>query len=316
MAFFLGIDAGGTKTTCALADGSKILSRAEGGSIKVNRVASADAANTIASLLREASTRFPVPLDQIASTCIGIAGLRFPTTRPWIEGLLPTLVGGVITVIGDEEIALDAAFPGAPGVLIVAGTGSNILGRGRSGRTFDVGGWGPAIGDEGSGYWIGRRALNAAFRALDRGEPTQLIERIQQCWSAATLEDVVATANEKPGPDLSQLAPLTVEAAAAGDTVATRVLIQAGHSLAESALLAWHKIQSSADSVENLDPLLDAPLPGIAFTGGILRHATLVRESMIAALRTSLPTAHILQKAVDPLEGAIWRARHAVAARN
>lgn len=314
MSFYLGIDAGGTKTTCALADDAVIIARSEAGSIKPTRTAEEDSARTVSELLRTVSERAKVRLDEIASTCIGIAGLRFPGTEKWIASLLESRVSGKVSVCGDEEIALDAAFPGGAGVLVVAGTGSNIVGRSREGQMFNVGGWGPGIGDEGSGYWIGRRVINAAFHAYDRGEPSQLLDRILHQWSGRSIEDVVSIANEKPGPDFSQLAPLTVEAAGQGDAAALRVLTEAGHLLAEAALVAYRKILASEEDAEVLDPLLDAPRPCVAFTGGILRHAAVVRESMIAALRSSLPTVKILEEAVDPIEGAVWRARRALSA--
>ena len=313
MSFYLGIDAGGTKTLCALADDAGVICRAAGGSIKPTRVAADDAARVLSEVLREVAAEAKVPLDEIASTCIGIAGLRLPATRSWIESLLHSLVSGKVSVVGDEEIALDAAFPGEAGVLVIAGTGSNIVGRSRDGQMFNVGGWGPGIGDEGSGHWIGRRALNAAFHAYDRGEPTQLLDRILHKWSASGLDEVVGIANEKPGPDFSALAPLTAEAAAEGDAVALRVLTEAGALLAEAALIAYRKILASEEDAEVLDPLVDAPRPCFAFTGSILQHVTQVRGSMIAEIRRSLATAKILEEAVDAVDGAIWRARRALA---
>ncbi|HEY0795197.1 MAG TPA: BadF/BadG/BcrA/BcrD ATPase family protein [Acidisarcina sp.] len=312
MNYYLGLDAGGTKTTCALADETGILARGEAATIKPTRSAHEESDKVLGELLATVSTRAGVPLDQIASTCMGIAGLRLHGTRQWIEALLGGAVSGKVAVCGDEEIALDAAFPGGAGVLIVAGTGSNIIGRSRNGQTFQVGGWGPAIGDEGSGFWIGRRALNAACNAYDRGQPTQLLDRFMHHWSAPTMSDMVTIANQRPGPDFSLLAPLVVEAAGQGDPVALRVLNEAGRLLAEAALIAYRKAQVAEEDSDVLDPLLDAPRPCIAFTGGILRHATQVRRGMIAALRGFLPTVKIVEEPVDPVDGAIWRARRAL----
>lgn len=312
MNFYLGLDAGGTKTTCAIADESGILCRVQGGSIKPSRVAGDEAGRALASLLREAAGTSKVALNQIASTCIGIAGLRLPGSREWIQSLLQSLVGGAVAVCGDEEIALDAAFRGGPGVLVVAGTGSNIVGRthGSDGvrRLFNVGGWGPGIGDEGSGYWIGRRAINAAFRAYDRSEPTLLLDGIMRQWGASSLDEVVGIANERPGPDFSLLTPLTLAAAAQGDAVAVRVLTEAGQLLAGDALVAYRRVTE----LGGIDPG-HGELPGIAFTGGILAHVELVRQSMIGSIRASLPAVPIVEQAVDAVAGAVWRAREAIA---
>jgi glucosamine kinase len=315
MSFYLGLDAGGTKTTCALADDAGVLCRSEAASIKPTRATPEESAKILGELLQSISSQAGVPLDQIASTCIGIAGLRLHGTREWIDTLLSGLVSGKISVCGDEEIALDAAFPGGAGVLVVAGTGSNIIGRSRNGQVFHVGGWGPAIGDEGSGFWIGRRAVNAACNAYDRGQPTQLLDRLMHYWSASSISEMVTIANAKPGPDFSLLAPLITHAAGEGDPVALRVLNEAGRLLAEATLIAYRKAQAAEEDAEVLDPLLDAPRPCIAFTGGILRHTPQVRRGMIAALRGFLPTVKIIEEPVDPVLGAVWRARRAFRAR-
>jgi N-acetylglucosamine kinase-like BadF-type ATPase len=110
----------------------------------------------------------------------------------------------------------------------------------------------------------------------------------------------VDIANRTPPPDFSQLAPIVVECAEQGDSVSQRVLELGGRLIGEDAAEAFRHVRK-------LDP--DAPMPGIAFTGSILEKVGYVRESMIDTIRHSLPGVHIVPQAVDPIQGALWRAR-------
>lgn len=299
MAYFLGIDAGGTKTTAVLGDESHVLARAAGGSIKPLRVSLEQAQQNLSNLLEEIARKSEVNLREISASCVGTAGLRLPQTDGWMRQILASCVGGTIEVCGDEEIALDAAFPGGAGVLVIGGTGSNTLGRTSSGQRFTVGGWGPALGDQGSGYWIGHQALRAAVRAKDFGQPTRILDRVIEFWKAANLAQVVNMAHEAP--DFSLLAPLIVQCAEEGDAVAMEVLERGGRLLGEDAVQAFRQVR-------RFEP--ERPMPAIAFIGGILDKVAFVRESMIETIRSSLPTVQILPEVVDAVSGALWRARH------
>ncbi|MGB7191235.1 MAG: BadF/BadG/BcrA/BcrD ATPase family protein [Acidobacteriaceae bacterium] len=298
MALFLGIDAGGTRTRAALGDDTRVLARATGGSIKPLRVSREEARVNLAAVLADVARQSGVDLRQVTASCVGTAGLRLPQTDGWMREILSACAGGAIVVCGDEEIALDAAFTGGAGVLTMAGTGSNTLGRTSTGELLTVGGWGPALGDQGSGYWIGHQALRAAVRAKDFGQPTPILERVMALWRAPGLSELVNIAHAAP--DFSQLAPLVVACAEERDAVALEVLERGGRLLGEDAAEAFRRVRRS-------EP--EQPMPGIAFTGSILEKVTFVRESMMDTIRRSLPTVEILPEAVDPLMGALWRAR-------
>lgn len=300
MAFFLGFDAGGTKTTCALGNDTQILVRGTGGSIKPLRVTLEQARTNMRTLLDEIAAKSGVDLRSISASCIGTAGVMLPQTDGWMREILSACAGGEITICGDEEIALDAAFPGQAGVLVMAGTGSNTLGRTSTGEMLNVGGWGPVLRDEASGHWIGQQALRAGFRALDYEQPTRILESVIEFWSAPSLEEVVNIGNQTPPPDFSKLAPLIVELAQQGDIVALEVLVRGGRLLGEDAVEAFRRVRV-------LDPLPE--IPGIAFTGSILEKIAIVRESMIETIHRHLPAVKILPEAVDSIEGALWRAR-------
>jgi glucosamine kinase len=301
MSLFLAIDAGGTKTRCLLADESQVLGRATTGSIKLMRVGEAEASARLQAMLKEVSLAAGTSLGEVAQTCIGIAGVTIEAVRDWAEGEIAKSVGGNLLLAGDDEIALDGAFRGGPGILIIAGTGSNVRGRAADGAMYSAGGWGPALGDEGSGFWIGQEALRAGFWAKDRGVPTTLLTEIGELWGAKSLGEIVEMGNARPGPDFPALAPLVVRCADAGDELAAAVLERAGVELAEQAALVALKMKESGG-----EGRVEA-----AYTGSVLEHISQVRSAMISVLKTSAPDVKVVEGAVDPLEGALWRAREA-----
>ena len=301
MSFFLAIDAGGTKTRCVIADETRILARAVAGSVKLMRVGDAEASSRLQAMLTEASVAAGVSLGQIDQTCIGLAGLSIEAVREWAEREIGKVVGGNLLLAGDEEIALDGAFRGGPGILIIAGTGSNVIGRAADGAMYHAGGWGPALGDEGSGFWIGQEALRAGFWATDRNIATILLSEIGEFWGTKSLGEIVEMANARPGPDFPALAPIVVGCAEKGDDLAKAVLERAGIELAEQVALVAVKMKESGDK-SNVEA---------AYTGSVLEHISQVRSAMIAALKTTFANVRVIEGAVDSLEGALWRAREA-----
>jgi len=301
MGYFLALDAGGTKTECLLADDNAVLAHASTGTVKLMRVSETEATARMTALLKEISQLANVPLASITRTCMGLAGLSSPEVQQWAWRTLAGLVGGEVLLCGDEEIALDAAFRGGPGILVIAGTGSNVVGRCADGRMFGAGGWGPVIGDEGSGYWIGREAIRTGLRARDRGMHTCMLECIQQHWGLSSLGELVAKANAQPTPDFAELVRVVNNCAETGDELARALFERAGAELAEQILLVRLKMMEA--KCEGTGP------PSIAFTGSVVTHLTRVREAMIHGVKSALPEAVVLPEAVNSLDGALWCAR-------
>jgi N-acetylglucosamine kinase-like BadF-type ATPase len=299
MTYFLGLDAGGTSTRAALADDRRVLGRAKSGSIKLMRVSAAVAEANLRTLLDDVAKSSGVPITEVASTCIGTAGNTVSTVTGWIWQTLGPMLRGDLIVCGDVEIALDAAFPGEAGVLVMAGTGSNTLGRTSKGELTTVGGWGPLLADEGSGHWIGLRALRAAIREHDEQGSSKLLNALAAQWKIDTLEQVVEVAHTNPPPDFAALTRTVVEVAAQGNRLAQAVLVGGGRALGEDASLALRKVLA-------LEPT--APRR-VAFTGSVLENISMVRDAMIAEIEREHPGAQVLPNAVDPTEGALWRAR-------
>jgi N-acetylglucosamine kinase-like BadF-type ATPase len=308
MSLFLAIDAGGTKTQCLIADGERVLARASTGTVKLMRVSEQEATARLQALLAEVAVAAGVSLGQVTRTCFGLAGVSGPAVQAWARRTVTAVVAGELILYGDEEIALDAAFAGGPGILVIAGTGSNAIGRSASGEHFGAGGWGPVLGDEGSGYWIGRESIRAALRAQERtgvgGVSSCLLREIERHWELNSVAELVATANQRTfsggasPPDFAALAPVVARCAERGDALAAGILERAGEELAELVSVVFHKMHAGPTEI------------GVAFTGSVLAQIATVRGAMVARLAVAVPSARVRDAAVDPLDGALWRARH------
>jgi N-acetylglucosamine kinase-like BadF-type ATPase len=302
LAFFLGVDLGGTKTEYVLADETRELARVKGGTIKRMRTDEATADENFAKALQDLEAAGGVPVRDVTRSCVGAAGITVALVTDWIHKVFTRHVGGSLILVGDVEIALDAAFFGGPGVLVMAGTGSNVAGRSASGKLTTAGGWGPALSDQGSGARIGSQALRDMVLARDEGRESTLYPAVMKLWNLKTFDELVGYANRIPSPDFTKLAPAVVACAEAGDDVAKGVLRREAEELAHLARLVIERLRR-----EDAQPDW---VPELAFTGSILEHVTLIREGIVLALRRDLPTLKVVPGVVDPTLGALWRARH------
>ncbi len=298
MSYILGIDGGGTNTRAVIADGERILARAKGDSIKRLRVGAEAAEINLRTLLADVFHQAGV--THIAAASAGIASASLPGVSEWITVVFHEFGIHNCEVVGDEVIALDAAFHGGPGILQIAGTGTNCIGRTATGERESAGGYSSTLGDEGSGYWIGLHGIRQALHAYDRNEATTILDRVAENWGVNTLEELVSHGNEVPGPDFSALAPLISQAAEEGDPVALRVLHQAAADLAESILLVRHKLRKHHGLTEEVPA---------AFTGGVLEKMGIVRARLTHLLKTAAPHMPFSQQCVVAVEGALWRAQ-------
>ena len=164
MPYYLGIDGGGTKTTCVVGNESQLLATATAGPSNIVRVGEVQARESLHQSVRQACAAAGIAPAQVAHTCVGGSGAARPEFAAIVRRALAEILPTPIEVVGDMQIALEAAFDEGPGVIVIAGTGSIAYGRDRQGNTARAGGWGFAIGDEGSAHWIGRAAVSALLR--------------------------------------------------------------------------------------------------------------------------------------------------------
>jgi len=303
--YYLGIDGGGTKTTCAVGDESHLLATATAGPSNIVRVGEAQTRESLEQAVREACAAAGIALTQVARTCIGGAGTAHPEMAAKVARILAAILSSPIEVVGDMQIALEAAFDAGPGVIVNAGTGSFAYGRDEKGTTLRAGGWGFAIGDEGSAHWIGREAVSAVLRDSDRrphgresAQDCTLATALMKVWDVASLGDLARAANAIPPPNFAALFPAV---AANSDDLAVQVLTRAGRELAQLAAVVLTRLFAAgcADHVS------------VAVTGGVFRHVALVREVFNNELRRLDPRVEINPQVIEPVEGALRLARRA-----
>ena len=297
MSLVLGIDGGGTRTRASIADGERVLARAENGSIKRLRVGAEAAEENLRALLKDIYGQTGV--KGVHAACCGVASSTMPGVKEWIQAVFADFGVERSEVVGDEVIALDGAFKGGPGILQIAGTGSNTVGRAPDGSRECAGGWSSRLGDEGSGYWIGVNSLRRALHAHDRDQPTRVLEVVGKIWGTKTIDELVNIGDSTPGPDFAALAPAISELAEEGDKVALGVLKQAADDLVETVLLVRSKLRAKHHLTEEVP---------VAWIGSIVGKARLVREAFYAGLKAGAPNMPVLQEEVDGIVGALWRA--------
>ncbi|MFZ0735191.1 MAG: BadF/BadG/BcrA/BcrD ATPase family protein [Candidatus Sulfotelmatobacter sp.] len=302
MPYYLGIDGGGTKTTCAVGDEWILLATETAGPSNIVRVGEATARESLLQGVRQACGSAGIAPQQISHTCVGGSGAAHPELAERVREFLAEIISSPIDVVGDMQTALEAAFGEGAGVVVIAGTGSIAYGRDRNGKTARAGGWGFAIGDEGSAHWIGRAAVNAILRASDEhgrtDPPSAFASAIFKAWGVQSLADLARAANSVPPPDFSALSPAVF---ASSDPLASQVLADAGGELARTA----HVV---------IGRLFGEGAPGavpVAMTGGVFRHAPAVREVFYNELRHLDARVEIHPSVVDPVDGALRMARRA-----
>jgi len=302
MPLFLAIDAGGTKTDYALSDSTEIIATARTESIKTLRVDGGTARKRLESGLTHISVQSGVSLSQIGVTCIGAAGSQIPSVHAWLNAEIKRLVGGQLILVEDVEIALDAAFGLGRGVLILAGTGSNVAGRCSDGSLVTHGGWGPALADYASGHTLCQTALRESFIALDEGHTSLFLTKVLQQCSSTEIASLVEQANRGSATWFAELSPLLSECAVLGDKVTLRAIDEETSLLARLAKVAITEV---------FGPIRPQRNPRIAFAGSIMEHFAIVRESVETNIRRLVPDAIFSANSVSPIEGALFRARSA-----
>ena len=294
---YLGIDGGGSKTSCVIGDDKHLRGESTVGGSNVIRVGEAQTQEALKKGIDEVCRIAKVAPTEINHTCIGIAGAGRPETSEVVRRILSKLVPGEITVVGDMVIAQQAAFGSGAGVVVIAGTGSIAYGRNSDGQTARAGGWGFAISDEGSGQWIGRSAVGAVMRAYDEGRSSTLLQHILRAWKLESQDQLIVSANAVPFPDFPALFPAVLSAAESGDSLATDILQKAGKEL---ACLAQTVAERLFQGRENLP---------VAMAGGVFRNSAIVRETFSQKLRAGPRKMTVNEAVVDPVRGALQLAR-------
>lgn len=293
----IGIDGGGTKTRVVVADEKgATITTVEGPGSAVRPGQHDHSADVIAATVRDALASANMTHVMPKVLCVGVAGVgREPERQALWQALVSREVAEDIVVHADAMIALDDAFDDGPGVLLIAGTGSVAFARSPSGVFARAGGWGPVFGDEGSGQWLGRRALSAVAAAADgREPPTALSGAVLTAAEVNEPSDLIAWAARATPGDFATIAPAVLSAADAGDQRASTLLSMA----AEELVLHVRALARQLFVDER------ATIP-VAFTGGLLTRGSALRKRVEQRLRSVVPGAQILARPIDPARGAV-----------
>lgn len=308
MAFYLGIDGGGSKTKCAVGDELQVLASVVAGPSNITRVGEVCARASLREAVRKACEAANIDPRQIRKSCIGVAGAGHEEVANVVRTMVAEVIPGEIDVVGDMEIALQATLGNGPGIVVIAGTGSIAYGRDARGQTARAGGWGFAISDEGSAHWIGREAVAAVLRAADQRpkpagadvatvEPmSPLVRELNAVWMTGSFAELARRANSQP--DFAALLTAVVAACDRRDELAQEILMRAG---AELAQLAGAVIQQlfAANSGKI----------ALGIVGGVFRHAAVVRESFCEELEKFDKRLEVNCHVMDPIDGALAMAR-------
>jgi N-acetylglucosamine kinase-like BadF-type ATPase len=291
----IGIDAGGTKTVCQLADASgEIVAETRGPGANLQAVGELQVEKVLHDIMEEAIGDRPIVPAVI---CLGIAGVDRPDDAVIVRGIMKRIgYKARVLVVNDALVALEAGIPGQPGVVIISGTGSICYGRNAQGEAARSGGWGYVLGDEGSGYWIGRAALRAVLREADeRGAQTALTPLLLEHFGVTRAQNIIHEVyhtNLKPSA-IGALARCVHAAYLEGDQVAVGILRGAANEL-----------EAAAISVARRLDLFGTPFTFI-LAGGIFRAVPWLQEELARRLPVVARGANVMLLDKEPAAGAI-----------
>jgi N-acetylglucosamine kinase-like BadF-type ATPase len=291
----LGLDAGGTKTVCLLADESgRVLGEARGPGANLQAVGELDVEKVLHQVMEEALGEAGLRPDAI---CLGIAGVDREDDSSIARAIMRRIGYKAKTlVVNDALVALVAGAADDPGIVVIAGTGSIAYGRNSQGYAARAGGWGHILGDEGSGYWLGRQALQAVVRQIDqRGPSTTLTERLLVHFGIARPQDLVQVVYYRrlSPPAIAALAAHLQPSALGGDGVAADILARGADELVSSALSVMTRLQMGDD--------------GFVFVlaGGIFQAVPWLVDELTRRLTGLAPKARVTRLTVEPALGAV-----------
>lgn len=305
--YWLGVDGGGTSCRAAILGqtsdpAGKLVGEGHAEAANFLRVGLEKAVLHIRQSVEEACRQAGIEPVQIRAACFGLAGVSHPDhNRRMLNALRETFPIGEIILETDARVALAGATGNQPGVVIIAGTGSIACGINARGRFARAGGWGPTMGDEGSGSYIGRRALEAVVMAYDyRGEPTIMMDPVLRHFGVSSppeLPPVIYDSPAEVAARIAQLSRLVVSAAQQGDRVAMRILSDAAVELAKAAVAVIEQLRMEHETFR------------VAYVGGVFEAGDLIINPLREEIRRSARHATVDAPLEPPMIGAARMAR-------
>jgi len=293
--FVLGIDAGGTKTVCLVADEQgHVLGSARGPGANLATLGELEVEKVLHEVMEQAMVgQSGAP----AVICLGIAGVDRAEDAAIIRSIMRRIGNKApVLVVNDALIALEAGAGDGPGIVLIAGTGSICYGRNDRGHAARAGGWGYILADEGSGWWMGQRAIQAVMRQADgRGPATSLTPRVLAYFGVT---DPALVVHEVYYHDprrrlIAGLGPAVQASVDEGDPVAREIVADAAGELALAA-------RSVAEKLE----MRGAQFP-LVLSGGAFRVVTSLLADLTSRVAEVVPRGQPRLLDVEPAMGAV-----------
>jgi N-acetylglucosamine kinase-like BadF-type ATPase len=296
--YYLGVDGGGTKTHAVLIDSShQVIGQGSSGAANPLRVGLEQAVSNVKLAAHEACSQAGIEMAQVSSACVALGGVGHPIHFQATKDALDRALGiEHLRLTTDAQAAMAGALDGHAGVVIIAGTGSIAMGINGSGSEARAGGWGPTLGDEGSGYDIAKRALKAVAASFDGRSPsTTLTRRICQRLGISTTADlpgIIYSSWDSQPVQIASLAELVSEEAVAGDEVARGILSEAGRELGKLAVSVIERLGLRSENFR------------VACVGSVFKAGEQLLQPMREAVRRIAPGAEIGPPLFSPTIGA------------
>lgn len=291
--FTAGIDGGGTKTSVICSDSrGKIIKEKKFGPFNLNSIGE----KRFTELLDEIIL-FLNRIGECEALCIGAAGVSNCRMEYLINETMKKWEISNWKLVGDQEIALWGALEGKPGISLVAGTGSVCFGRNALGDKVSIGGWGHLLGDEGSGYAIGRDALKAVIKYWDGyGKETIMTEILERQLQIADRQTMIAYVYENDKSSVAKIARIVEEAAAVGDKCAMDILKENAEQISELVETACRRLQMMNGEA--------------ALSGGMLENNTIYRSIVVQEIERRCPDLVCTEPRQNAAAGAVMMAQN------
>ncbi len=302
--YYIGMDGGGTKTHAVIMDqNGTLIGEHFAGPTNFQIIGVEKAAETIYTLIMLCCESAGCSVKDVAGVGCGLAGAgRAGDQKRMANGLKAfALRKGRslknVIIESDARAALEGAFHGGAGIILIAGTGSIAFGKDKNGAVHRVGGWGRMLGDEGSGYFVGRLGLTAVTRDIDgRGERTRLTGMIVKELGLKDQTEII-NAVYKNGFDIATVAPFVLKAAEKKDAVCRAIVENAVIELSWHILVAAEKITSA--SRKKVKEKIH-----VSFIGGLIANDTIIARLLKNYLAQHYPMIEVTEPMLPPAAGA------------
>lgn len=303
--YYIGLDGGGTKTQCVITDENlKPLYECNGGPSNFLLIGTKTVSETILGLIKQSVNHLSISNDQIESIVIGTAGAGRQNDADKLKIVFKTLASDSgfdfksFQVEHDARIALEGAFSGLPGSILIAGTGSIMFGKDKSNNLHRVGGFGRYIGDEGSGGFIGRKGLSAVAKDFDgRGKETMLTSLLAEKYEIVTAPQLI-TEIYSNNFHIANMAPLVIKAAAQGDEICHAIL----DDNIEELILHIRAMQNK----------IKEDLLRLCLVGGAISTDNYYADMLKTKVKDTMPSVKIVNADLPPVMGAALMAKNSV----